>query len=250
MVASASTPQFTLAALNARLKAMALPAIPPDALGQLLSIARREDILRASEQPGNPKARDFLVRVLGKAGISSPSNERQAQEATSEPREREERGHSLSSSDRQSVHVYGGRAALCFEADQTRSGTPTIAIDAALAISAQLYNWSKKTRLQLTRAELPVVTAVLLGILPHCEFKNHGADKSKGFSMERQGSKVFVKVFAREEGLKAVPIEAPDLFYVAALFLSQLQKTFPALDAAGITHLVSATQQPALDGRM
>lgn len=251
MAASTPTHEVTLADLNARIQAMGLPAInSPEALNRLLSITRRDDILRASEQPQNPRAREFLARVLSRAGINPPEPEYAAQQAVNEAPGGAEEPRLPIGEGHQSVHVYGGRAALSFELDQTPAGAPTIAIAAAQSISPQFYNWSRKTRLQLTRAELPVVTAVLLGILPRCEFRNHGTDKSRGFSLERHGNKVLVKVFARGESEKAVQIEAHDLFYVAALFLSQLQKTFPALDAAGITHLVRVTQKPALDGRM
>lgn len=251
MAASSPTHEVTLADLNARIQAMGLPAInSPEALERLLSVTRRDDILRASEQPQNPRAREFLERVLRKAGISPALHEQEAQQAPNEAPGRAGRSGLSVEEGYQSVTVCGGRAALSFELDQTPAGAPTIAISAAQSISPQFYNWSRKTRLQLTRAELPVVTAVLLGILPRCEFRNHGTDKSRGFSLERHGSNVRVKVFARGESEKAVQIEAPDLFYVAALFLSQLQKTFPALDAAGITNLVRVTQQPTLDGRI
>ena len=98
------------------------------------------------------------------------------------------------------------------QADLTRNEVHTIALDAATATGPKQYNWGKKVRLQLTRSELPIVTAVLLGVMKRCEFKNHGQDNSKGFSMERQdGGKVFIKVFAKDEGVKAVPVEAPVL---------------------------------------
>ncbi len=145
--------------------------------------------------------------------------------------------------DRASFHVYGGKAALCFEADLTRNEVHTIALDAATATGPKQYNWGKKVRLQLTRSELPIVTAVLLGVMKRCEFKNHGQDNSKGFSMERQdGGKVFIKVFAKDEGVKAVPVEAPDVFFVTSLFLRQLQANTPWMDAAGVAALIRATQ--------
>ncbi|SFL28901.1 hypothetical protein [Azotobacter beijerinckii] len=145
--------------------------------------------------------------------------------------------------DRPSVHVYGGRFALCFEADQTRQGFPTVAIEATNATGSLQYDWSQKIRLQLTRAEMPVVTAVLLGVLPGCEFKNHGQDKDKGFSLERQSEgRVFVKVFAREQGVKAVPIVPGDLFFVSALFVRQLRKACPWMDATSLVELIKLTQ--------
>ncbi len=86
---------------------------------------------------------------------------------------------------------YGGKAALCFESDDARRGESTIAIDAAAAVGVCNYDWSGKIRAQLTRGELPAVAAVLPGYLHRCEYRNHGPDKSKGFSFENQGARVF-----------------------------------------------------------
>jgi len=142
---------------------------------------------------------------------------------------------------RVSKHVYGGRAALCFETDETRHGVPTIAVDAAIACSVRDYDWPGKIRLQLTQGELPVVAAVLLGALPSCEFKSHGPNKDKGFSVEHQGNKVFVRVFAAGEPMRAVPMELSDVYQVSALFLRQLRHQSPWLDATGIMDLIRAT---------
>lgn len=99
----------------------------------------------------------------------------------------------------------------------------------------------QKTRIQMTRAELPVVAAVLLGARQSCEFSSHGADKTKGFSMERQGTKVFTKVFEKGAGVKAVPMEAADAFFVTSLFLLQIRKISPWLDASSAIALVRST---------
>lgn len=145
--------------------------------------------------------------------------------------------------DRASVHVYGGRAALCFNADETKLKLPTIALDAALSISARKYDWQKKIRIQMTKQELPVVAAVMLGVIPSCEFKSHGIEKNKGFSLEKQaGGKVFVTVFAANEKVRAVPIESHDVFYVVSLLMRQIQKSCPWLDSASVLQLIRATQ--------
>lgn len=147
--------------------------------------------------------------------------------------------------DRCGYHVYGGKAALCFEADVTKGDDHTIALDAALATAPRQFNWGDKIRIQLTRAELPTVAAVLLGILPGCEFGNHGPENNKGFSIERQqGGKVYVKVFAKGLGVRGVPIMPQDLYYVASLFMRQLKKATPWLDDSGVLALLKATQAP------
>ncbi len=140
-----------------------------------------------------------------------------------------------------SKHVYGGKAALCFEIDENRHGLPTISVDAAVASGVREYDWPGKIRVQLTQGELPVVTAVLLGFRPSCEFRSHGPNKDKGFSIEHQGSKVFVRVFATGEPMRAVPMELPDVYQVSSLFLRQLRQQSPWLDATGVISLIRAT---------
>ena len=142
---------------------------------------------------------------------------------------------------RESVHVYGQSGALCFEADRTRRGCHTVALDAALATAPRQYEWDKKIRLQLTRGELPQVLAVLLGLLSRCEFKNHGEGNNKGFSVEHQGDKVCVRVFAKGQALRTVPITLPDAYRVAALFIRQLQQNEPWLQTGEILTLVKLT---------
>ena len=126
-------------------------------------------------------------------------------------------------------HVYGGKGALCFEPDQTRSGVRTICIDAADARGDRQYDWAHKLRLQLTAYELLHFAAVLFGFRKKCEGRNHGPDKSKGFTLEDQGDKLFLRIFAKGQSVKAVPISPDDAFYIAQLFLVQLRGNSPDL---------------------
>lgn len=142
---------------------------------------------------------------------------------------------------RLSVHVYGSKAALCFEPDMTRGGVHTIALDAALATGQRQYDWQNKIRVQLTQTELPVAACVLLGWIPRCEYRNHGPDNDKGFSLENQTGRVFVRVFAKGLGLRAVPIEPPDIYRVTTLFLRQLRENSPWLSGMDIMHALRAT---------
>lgn len=153
---------------------------------------------------------------------------------------------------RASRHVYGAKAALCFEPDETRFGIHTVCIEAADATGPKQYDWGNKIRVQLTRDELPVTTAVFFGWLPRCEYKNHGEDNSKGFSLEDQGDKLFMRVFARGRQVKAVPIPPEDAFYLAQLFLGQLKKNAPGLSGGEILTtlrqvLVARKREPPKD---
>lgn len=249
-MSESSERQVTLREINAKLQAVGLDVLRPEQVKAVGTFTTRERFVQALEVvPANTSALQFLKNILTR--ITAPNQEqavdpdeadvtaRQVQDENAKPIQGQR------PQDRASFHVYGGKAALCFEADITRNDVHTIALDAASATGPKQYNWGKKVRLQMTRSELPIVTAVLLGVIPSCTFKNHGQDNSKGFSMERQGSKVFIKVFAKDEPVRAVPVEAADVFFVSSLFLRQLQANTPWMDAAGIAALIRATQGAA-----
>lgn len=144
--------------------------------------------------------------------------------------------------ERMTTHVYArNNAALCFEADIARSGFKTIALDGAKS-QGNNFDWANKTRIQLTKGEIPEVLAVLSGHSTYCEFKNHGPSNNKGFSMARQGEKVYVKVFEKGKPLIGVPIHPQDLFYVYSLFMKRVLDQNPWLDATAVLALVRATQ--------
>ena len=140
------------------------------------------------------------------------------------------------------IHVYGGKAALCFEPSVTRNGEDlTVTLDAAVALAPRQYDWQNKVRVQFTRSELPVAACVLLGFIPGCEYKNHGAGSDKGFSLENQGQKVFVKVWAKDQGVRAVPVEAPDIYRVTALLIGRLRSATPWMSAESIIQTLKLT---------
>lgn len=126
------------------------------------------------------------------------------------------------------IHVYGARAAVEFRPDVNRADFPTVAIDAADALGERRYDWAHKLCVQLTPRELPTVAAVLTGLLPSCEFKHHGPEKNKGFSLTRQERDIAVRVFQGGEGktMKIVPMPLEEAFYVNCLVLRQLQRAY------------------------
>lgn len=103
----------------------------------------------------------------------------------------------------------------------------TISLDGAPSTGPRQYNWGKKIRIQMTRQELPVVGGMLLGFIPKCEFTSHGPQNDKGFSIEDQGDNIFIHVFAKDQGVRAVPVTPEDAYRVATLFLRQLRKEAP-----------------------
>lgn len=136
---------------------------------------------------------------------------------------------------KQNVKVYGCKAALCVEEDETKAGYKTVRIEAALAKQGanRKYDWSSKIAVQVTKAELPMVAAVFLGMVPQVEYKNHGPQNNKGFSFDDQGSKLFARVFS-PEGVKALPISPEDAFEVSNLLLTQMAKNHPGLSAVDL----------------
>lgn len=238
--------QMSLRQINEKLQKLGLQFLRPEQVPAIAEHASRERFIAAIQQlPGNDSALRFVRAIIERVTASNEAGQSSSDDIADRETADEKTSpiQPVGDQDRASFHVYGGKAALCFEADTTRNGVHTIALDAAAATGPKQYNWGKKIRLQLTRSELPIVAAVLLGVLRRCEFKNHGQDNSKGFSMERQdGGKVFIKVMAKGESVKAVPVEAPDVFFVTALFVRQLQKGLPWLDTAGVLALIRATQ--------
>lgn len=189
------------------------------------------------QAPSN-NANDYHAASQGEAPRGAP---RQPQRSTG-PAAAQDSPQDSSHEQRHQLHIYGQKAALCIEADSTRREFHTFALEGATGIQPRVFDWQNKTRLQITRAELPTVAAVLVGALNRCEFKNHGPEKNKGFSMERQdGNKVFVKIFATGSPLIAVPVMASDVFYMTSLVLRQLQMNMPWMDMVSLTNMLFAT---------
>ncbi len=240
---SNNPPIRTLKDFNHALESLGLPAVNPQENAALTAQSSREDVLNllSQAQNGDERAKGklgaMIRRAQGKQSDEAPaSNEapasgngaqggssgaaRSNSEDTPSPSNTDEDGKKAS------LHAYGTKAALTFETDESRAGMPTIFIDAAASVGERKYDWSNKLRLQLTRQELPVVAAVFLGILPKCEFKNHGEGKDKGFSIENQGKAFFIRVFAKGKNFP-VPVDPIDAFYIASLVLHQLRAAMP-----------------------
>ncbi|MDH5232660.1 MAG: hypothetical protein OEY38_21585, partial [Gammaproteobacteria bacterium] len=88
------------------------------------------------------------------------------------------------------VPVYSTNAALKFEESETRDNFPTIQVQAAKRIGngnengGYKYSWdTNKILIQLTRDELPVFTAVLLGLIHEIRYEYRGRDRNKSFAI-------------------------------------------------------------------
>lgn len=148
-----------------------------------------------------------------------------------------------------SVHVYGTTGALCFQAGTTTDkSTHTLSIQGARA-NGRAFDWKDKIQLSVSRSELPIVTATILGINENCEFMFHGANKNKGYALTNQDSGLFVRVLEKNKQAVAVPIDATNLFYVSALFLEQIKKNFEGLSVSDLIGLLKLTTRKYLKGK-
>ena len=228
---------LTIKAVNTMLSVCGFPSIDPATAQRIKGADEKGRFPEALEKARiNPNARRWIAGLLRHVGVTAPAAARSAEPQAPTPAAAPIQ--SAGERDYLSFHVYGGKAALCFGADQTRRGLHTVYLDAAPAVGEREYDWTQRIRIQLTRIELPEVAAVLLGYLPKCEFGNHGAERTKGFSIEAQQGKFFVKVWEKGNSVRAVPMILEDAFYVSGLLLRQLGRAFEGGGEVPVAHLV------------
>lgn len=254
----ASTRPRTLGDLNCQLIYLGFRPATKHHLDQVFETEPRERLLKALHRAGNEEGamayleRFFERNLTGADPVFSKQPE-QVGDVLQRFRPQWQNPNIQVGDQKANKHVYGAKGALCFEPDETRAGIHTICMDAADSTGTRQYDWSNKLRLQLTRDELLDVAAVLFGLIPSCEGKNHGEDNSKGFSLKNQSGKLFMRVFAKGFKPKAIPIFPADAFYVAQMFLEQMRKNAPGLSANEIlltlqrvhARLASQNQQSA-----
>lgn len=133
-----------------------------------------------------------------------------------------------------SIHVYGGKAALCFSADETRGGEHTVRVEGAPSKGQRSYDWGQKISLQFTSKELPKVLCVLMGWMESVDFQAHGVANDKAISMANQaGGKVFINL-RQTKTARAVPVTAEDVFGIVDLVMKQMLKNSGHLTADSI----------------
>lgn len=134
------------------------------------------------------------------------------------------------------IKSHGKSNAIEFAPDNTQKGWDTLRIEAApkLGGNTKAYDWANKVSVQVTKTELPIVVAVLLGFLPSCEFGNHG-DTAKWFSIENQGKSFYIKVGqASDKRMLPCPVPYVEAHLAGMVALSQYAKNFEGMstDAA------------------
>lgn len=222
------------------------------------------DAQRATQRPAQGQSQRTQD---GAAGVQRAPNRAQSTEQPFAPRREQQQGHyrddagdrAPPSSDQprvyESKHVYGGRAALCFEVTTTQASAPTVQIEAATGQNKN-YNWKDKLIFQLTTSELQLVCSLLYGHINKIFLSGHN---EKWLSAERQeGQYAGTIKFSMGKGKSAdfqprtVQVSYTDLGEVHSMFVRQTAaflKQDPVLVERLVRQVAQAyTEQQAAKG--
>jgi hypothetical protein len=209
------------------------------------------DQIAVANDPTNPdksKAYQFVLEeIAGKVQNIRPdglSTQNQSDEPAAHDIEREEPAQTAPNAKYISIHYYGKDVALCFSASQTKTGNKhTINLDAAKR-EGEDFNWKQAIHFQFTVRELNGLLAVLTNTLNAVEFKSHGVKNDKGFSIERQEGKFYLKLFSKEGGSRGVPIGYQDAVDLTYLVIDQIAKEHPGYQKPEIVALTRVVMSP------
>lgn len=163
------------------------------------------------------------------------ASERRATVESSRPR----RGQSFEPSH----HVYGAKAALCMELvrvepkdGESTDGYATLQLEFAGALARNRYDWERKIIFRLTKREVPLLAACLLGWCKKLEFSGHGPANDKVFEIEDQAAHFFIKVRQGRRAI-ALPMGGDELFPVTAMVLKTMGENAPHLDSQTLVQI-------------
>lgn len=119
------------------------------------------------------------------------------------------------------ITCYASEAGMQVEETQRhKNGVPiaeTVTIEMWPVINRS-PDMKRKISIQLSKDELPIYAAVLLGYLPRCQFKR----PDKGIFIERQKGRTYYKGSAGMGNLFQVPVPIGKTFNMSQLVLKQL----------------------------
>lgn len=122
-------------------------------------------------------------------------------------------------SDLRKARAFSTNAAVCFEEVTSQGGFKTVNIEIAARKSTDKnFNWNDKMTVQLSKQELPEISAVFLGIKKSCSFLRDGC----GISVENQG-KVFFISATRQKRI-GIPVSKGDAHWIAVLLIDLLSE--------------------------
>lgn len=166
----------------------------------------------------------------------------------------------------QTVHVYNqtrvgnemtARAAACFELttrvvdERTGERQPALKIETAGKHPTQptKYNWDDKIIFYLTEDELPQLLCVFLGLLPSCEFRNHGPQHNKSMKLENQGKHLYLTMAEGSDRKAAVQLDVGRSTRVATLVARAFQAVNDEIDWAAARDILTRLTAPMAKAR-
>lgn len=166
----------------------------------------------------------------------------------------------------QSVHVYNqtrqdnqmvARAAACFELttrivdERTGERQPALKIETAGKHPTQpsKYNWDDKIIFYLTEDELPQLLCVFLGLLPSCEFRNHGPQHNKSMKLDNQGKHLYLTMAEGSERKAAVQLDVGRSTRVATLVARAFQAVNDEIDWGAARDILTRLTAPMAKAR-
>lgn len=140
------------------------------------------------------------------------------------------------------LNTFGGKHAFQVESSITKNGWHTVNIEAAARENPndpnnKRYLWANKTVLQMTKAELPIFAAVMLGFLPSARFDNHD---SKWLEVENQSRNFFIKSGAPNKGVHVAPVPTVEAYMYGTLALTQYCRNFHGLSTEAGLEIIKA----------
>lgn len=175
-------------------------------------------------EPRQPKAPSELPSASRFARLSAKSTDQSESEAPMACNSEDEEGKK---GDFYSAHAYGGKAAVCFNATESTRENFCVIVDGAVATGERVYDWKNAIKIQLGHKELPILYGVLVGWRNSVKFDAHGTAHDKTFEIERQKDKFFIKISAKGQALRAIPVGSMDIYPIMNLVLSQIIKEAP-----------------------
>jgi hypothetical protein len=150
------------------------------------------------------------------------------------------------------LNSYGGKCAFQIETSVTKDLWFTVNIESAEREDPKdphnkRYVWANKTVLQMTKSELPIFTAVMLGLLPSARFDNHD---TKFFEVINQDKNFFFKSGGQNRALHVAPVPTVDAYMFGTAALTQYCRNFNGLSTEAGFQIISrlAAQLAACGG--
>jgi hypothetical protein len=141
------------------------------------------------------------------------------------------------------LNTYGGKCAFQVESSQTKDNWFTVNIESAPKENPndaqnKRYLWSQKTIIQMTRSELPIFAAVMLGMLPSVRFDNHG-DNSKWLEVINQDKNFFIKSGGAGVNIHVAPVQTVEAYMYGTMAVAQYARNFNGLSCEAALQIIS-----------